>query len=59
MAKRRGALLLLTACLGVQANLKAGERKAQLYLLCHKPSNVGLCCGARQPQNYLVASINA
>lgn len=57
------ALVLATACLGAQANpkadLKAGEKKVQLCLLCHKPASVGAPLLEAQPEKYLVASINA
>lgn len=53
------ALLLATACLGAQADLKAGEKKVQLCMLCHKPANVGAPLLEGQPGKYLVEAINA
>jgi cytochrome c553 len=59
LTRALAALLLATACLGAQADLKAGEKKVQLCMLCHKPANVGAPLLEGQPEKYLVEAINA
>ena len=52
-------LILVTASIEAQADAKAGEKKAQLCLLCHKPARVGVPLLEAQPEKYLVAATNA
>lgn len=57
----RALLAVLAAFLSfpVLADSKAGEKKAQLCLLCHKPEPVGAPLLEAQPAKYLVAQIAA
>jgi cytochrome c553 len=54
-------ILVLTASSEAFADAKAGEKKAQLCLLCHKPGNVMAAAPLleAQPVNYLVAATTA
>ena len=52
-------LILVTASIEAQADAKAGEKKAQLCLLCHKPARAGVPLLEAQPEKYLVAATNA
>jgi cytochrome c553 len=57
----RALLAVLAAFLSfpVLADSKAGEKKAQLCLLCHKPGPVGAPLLEAQPAKYLAAQIAA
>jgi cytochrome c553 len=52
-------LLLLAASADAWANPKAGEKKAQLCLACHKPARAAVPLLEGQRESYLLASINA
>jgi cytochrome c553 len=54
-------VLLLVVATHAWADQRAGEKKAQLCLLCHKRSNVMASAPLleAQPANYLIAQINA
>ena len=54
-------LVLVAMSLNAFADAKAGERKAQLCLLCHKPGNVmaSVPLLEAQPAKYLVAATTA
>ena len=52
------ALILVIAALHATADEKAGEKEAQLCLLCHKPGS-GHPLLEAQPAKYLVAAITA
>jgi cytochrome c553 len=55
------SVLVSMASLDALADTKAGEKKAQLCLLCHKPGNVNQAAPLleAQPAKYLVAAIIA
>lgn len=55
------AILVSAASLEAFADAKAGEKKAQLCLLCHKPGNVMAAAPLleAQPAKYLVAATTA
>jgi cytochrome c553 len=51
------ALAICVASLDVSADTKAGEAKAQLCLLCHKPESLGTPVLEAQPAEYLMSAI--
>lgn len=55
------ALMLVAVSCDAHSDAKAGERKAQLCLLCHKPGNVMASAPTLegQPAKYLVAATTA